>query len=319
MRTVEHYFHRYGGYSPNPIVFLAAAAQRTRRLRLITGAVLPVFNHPLQLAAEIAMLDAISEGRLEVGFARAFLPHEFRTFGRSMDESRARFEEGVEQIRRLLEEENLTMEGRFHSFANVTSLPRPTQRPRPPFWVATTASPASQEAAARAGHGIMMIPLTLDTVRAGFAHYRETWAEAGRSGRGRTMIAMHMYCAETEAAAEAGARDEIEGYFRTFAEATTLVAAAPSKDYPGHGAMVEGFRRNAGFRDRLAAGLLWVGTPSRLRRQIAEFADHVGGVDYATVQVNFHTLSVEKAEASMRLFAAEVMPHFARATGGGPP
>ena len=78
VRTVEHYFHPYGGYSPNPIVFLTAASQRTQKARLVTGAVLPAFNNPLKLAGEIGMLDAISGGRLEVGFARAFLPHEFR-------------------------------------------------------------------------------------------------------------------------------------------------------------------------------------------------------------------------------------------------
>src|SRR5690348_12506065 len=116
VRTVEHYFHPYGGYSPNPVVFLAAAAQRTRNARLITGAVLPVFNNPLKLAGEIGMLDAISGGRLEVGFARAFLPHEFARFGVSLDESRARFEEGMAQVRRLLEEEDVSAEGRFHSF-----------------------------------------------------------------------------------------------------------------------------------------------------------------------------------------------------------
>ena len=82
IRIVEHYFHYYGGYSPNPMLFLAAAAQRTRRARLVTGAVLPIFNHPLKLAGEIGMLDAISDGRLDVGFARAFLPHEFRRFSR---------------------------------------------------------------------------------------------------------------------------------------------------------------------------------------------------------------------------------------------
>src|SRR5437764_5141390 len=97
-RTVEHYFTRYGGYSPNPIVFLSAVSQRTRRLRLITGAVLPVFNHPLKLAGEIAMLDAISGGRLDVGFARAFLPHEFRRFGISADQSHADFRERLEQV-----------------------------------------------------------------------------------------------------------------------------------------------------------------------------------------------------------------------------
>src|SRR5258708_9530434 len=59
VRTVEHYFHPYGGYSPNPVVFLAAAAQGTRRAPLGTGAVLPAVNNPLKLAGEPAMLDAL--------------------------------------------------------------------------------------------------------------------------------------------------------------------------------------------------------------------------------------------------------------------
>ena len=113
VRTVEHYFEPYGGYSPAPHVFLTAASQRTRRARLLTGAVLPVFNHPLKIAGEIGMLDAISGGRLDCGFGRAFLPHEFQRFERSMNESRARFEEGMEAVRLLSEQENVTFEGQF--------------------------------------------------------------------------------------------------------------------------------------------------------------------------------------------------------------
>ena len=60
VRTVEHYFHYYGGYSPSPLIFLSAAAALTTTMRMITGAVLPVFNHPLKLASEIAMADSIS-------------------------------------------------------------------------------------------------------------------------------------------------------------------------------------------------------------------------------------------------------------------
>src|SRR5690242_3638687 len=131
VRTVEHYFHPYGGYSPNPIVFLSAASQRTKKARLVTGAVLPVFNNPLKLAGEIGMLDAISGGRLDVGFARAFLPHEFARFGVSVNESKARFAEGMEQVRQLLEQEKVASDGTFHRFPPTTSLPRPTQRPRP--------------------------------------------------------------------------------------------------------------------------------------------------------------------------------------------
>src|ERR1700740_3348583 len=112
-RIVEHYFHYYGGYSPNPMLFLSAVSQRTKRMRLVTGAVLPAFNNPLKLAGEIAMLDAISGGRLDVGFARAFLPHALRRFARSPDESVARYREGIEQVDLLLTRENVTHRGRF--------------------------------------------------------------------------------------------------------------------------------------------------------------------------------------------------------------
>ena len=159
VRTIEHYFHPYGGYSPNPLLFLSVAAMKTQNARLLTGAVLPAFNNPLKLAGEIGMLDAISGGRLEVGFARAFLPHEFAHFGVSLDESRERFEEGMEQVRRLLEEPNLSMDGRLYSFKNVTSLPRPTQRPHPPFWIAALATPDSFVRAGSNGYSVMAIPL----------------------------------------------------------------------------------------------------------------------------------------------------------------
>src|SRR2546429_386665 len=86
VQIVEHYFTAYGGYSPDPVSSLAAAAARTSRIRVTTGAVLPAFSHPLQLAGKLAMLDNLSHGRLDVGFGRAFLPGEFEAFGVSLDE-----------------------------------------------------------------------------------------------------------------------------------------------------------------------------------------------------------------------------------------
>ena len=74
--------------------------QRSAHARMVTGALLPAFNNPLKMAGEIGMLDALCGGRLDVGFARAFLPHEFETFGISLDESRARYDEGIVQIAR---------------------------------------------------------------------------------------------------------------------------------------------------------------------------------------------------------------------------
>jgi alkanesulfonate monooxygenase SsuD/methylene tetrahydromethanopterin reductase-like flavin-dependent oxidoreductase (luciferase family) len=187
IRIVEHYFHHYGGYSPNPMIFLAAAAQGTRRARLVTGAVLPVFNHPLKLAGEIGMLDAISGGRLDVGFARAFLPHEFRRFGRSPDESVARFREGMEQVELLLTCENVTHRGRFHTIENTTSLPRPTQRPRPKFYIAALNTPDSFAFAGQMGYSIMAIPLGAARMKPLIGSYREAWRAAGHPGDGEVM------------------------------------------------------------------------------------------------------------------------------------
>src|SRR5215472_8176766 len=189
VRTVEHYFHPYGGYSPNPVVFLAAAAQVTKSARMVTGAVLPAFNNPLKLAGELAMLDALCDGRLDVGFARAFLPHEFSRFGVKLNESRARFDEGMEQVRLLLEHEEVSSEGRFHSFRNVTSLPRPTQKPRPPFYVAALATKESFERAGAAGHSIMAIPMAGGAMADLINAYREAWQRAGHKGRGVVMLA----------------------------------------------------------------------------------------------------------------------------------
>lgn len=311
VRTVEHYFHRYGGYSTNPVVFLAAASQRTRRARLITGAILPVFNHPLKVAGEIGMLDAISGGRLEVGFARAFLPHEFARHGRSLDESRARFDEGIEQVRRLLEEEDVSMEGRFHGFRNVTSLPRPTQKPRPRFWIAATTSAQSFEAAGRNGHWIMTFPLGTDRVAEGLGRYREAWHSAGHPGRGRAMIAFHMFCAPGRAEAHDQAREHIDAYFASQYDAASDWSSVTSTDYPDRPRMLQKLKE-ASFDSKLGDGSLWVGTPKDIREMIAYYDDAVGGFEAASLQVNFHTLPVEAAAASLRLFAKEVMPAFAQ-------
>lgn len=310
VRTVEHYFQPYGGYSPSPIVFLAAAAMKTDKAKLITGAVLPAFNHPLKLAGEIGMLDAITGGRLEVGFGRAFLPHEFARFKVSLDESRARFEEGMEQVRRLLEEENVNSQGRFHSFENVTSLPRPTQKPKPPFWVASVATPESFTKAGRAGYGMMGIPLTGGRMAELLGHYREAWKSAGHPGQGQVMLAFHMFCHQDSAKAVEIARDPLNRYLRTLGEAASgWLHGSTSPDYPGYEKMIEGMASET-FETQVARGAAWVGNPQELREQIKDYQQAVGGFDSASMQVNFNTISVEDAEESMRLFSAEVMPHF---------
>ncbi|HWM47390.1 MAG TPA: LLM class flavin-dependent oxidoreductase [Xanthobacteraceae bacterium] len=312
VRTVEHYFRPYGGYSPNPHLFLSAAAMRTRRARLITGAVLPAFNHPLKLAGEIGLLDAISCGRLEVGFARAFLPHEFARFGVPVNESRARFEEGVEQVRQLLEQEAVSCEGRFHSFKDVTSLPRPTQKPRPPFWIAAVATPESFARAGSAGHAVMAIPAVGHKTRELLQIYRDAWTAAGHPGRGRVMLAFHMFCAETADAAAQTARAPLNRYFKQFVEAASdWVSGTRSEDYPNYDQLIANLAKE-NFETQVAKGAAWVGTPDMIIKQITDYHAAVGGFEIASLQVNFGGINTAAAEKSMRLFATEVMPAVAR-------
>ncbi len=311
VRIVEHYFHQWGGYSPNPMIFLTAASQRTRKARLVPGALLPVFNHPLKLAGEIGMLDAISGGRLDVGFARAFVPHEYERFGVSLDESIARFDEGVAQIARLLEEENVTEKGQFHSFKNVTSLPRPTQKPRPMFWTAATTTPGSFEKAGRMGNGLMAIPAVgAERMPELCGLYREAWKSAGHGGEGRIMMALYMSCHEDRDEAIRIASGPLTRHMQSAADsAGAWTEGMVSADYKNYDKLVAGLAKQT-FETQFEKKAIFVGTPDDVIEQIHEFDKLVAGFEIASLDVNFNSMAFEDADRSARLFGETVIPHF---------
>jgi alkanesulfonate monooxygenase SsuD/methylene tetrahydromethanopterin reductase-like flavin-dependent oxidoreductase (luciferase family) len=185
VQIVEHYLGAYGGYSPDPTTFLAAAATCTSRIRLITGAVIPAFSHPLQLAGKLAMLDNLSRGRLSVGFGRAFLPAEFETFGVDIDTSRDRFTAGVAACQRLWSETDVTVDDGFHRFGPITSLPRTVQRPHPPVYLASAMSPETCAVAGRAGHHVQVVPTITALPRLQEMLAACRWAGSPRPGSGR--------------------------------------------------------------------------------------------------------------------------------------
>ncbi len=311
VRQVEHYFEPYGGYSPNPIVFLAAAALKTQKARLVTGAVLPAFNNPLKLAGEIGMLDGISGGRLDVGFARAFLPHEFERLGVSLDESRRRFDEGVEQVRLLLENDKASHSGEFRSFDNVTSLPRPAQRPRPPFFVAAIGTPQSFAEAGRKGYGLMAIPIDATRMAELFGIYREAWRSAGHPGNGRIMNSFMMCAAPAREQAMAAARVPMSAHLQGLvAAAAGWLAGASTKDYPGYDKMIAQIRAET-FENQVEKGLCWVGTPDDIAAMLFDYHRKVGGFDTASLLLSPAAMPIEDSKRSMRLFAEQVMPRAA--------
>ena len=102
--------------------------------------VLPLRN-PIQLAEEIAMLDILTKGRVEVGFGTGYQQYEFDRFGVKLEENRAMFEEALDLITKLLRTENVTHQGRYWNLPETTILPRPITQPHPPFWRATSSVP----------------------------------------------------------------------------------------------------------------------------------------------------------------------------------
>jgi alkanesulfonate monooxygenase SsuD/methylene tetrahydromethanopterin reductase-like flavin-dependent oxidoreductase (luciferase family) len=283
----------------------------TKKTRLITGAVLPAFNKPLKMAGEIGMLDGISNGRLEVGFARAFLPHEFTQFGVSLDESRRRFTEGLAQITLLLKDEKVSAKGEFNSFSNVTSLPRPTQKPHPPFWIAATNTPETFAFAGANGCKVMAIPLEPDKMRSLIGTYRDAWRKAGHSGNGHVMNTFFMCCAPTRDEAMAAGVGPCNEHLKGLADAAKeWLAGASTKDYPGYDKLIAHVSSDTAERQR-AAGSAFIGSPADIVEMIRSYNEKVGGIDSVSLHFTPGNMPVDKAERSLRLFASDVMPKVA--------
>jgi alkanesulfonate monooxygenase SsuD/methylene tetrahydromethanopterin reductase-like flavin-dependent oxidoreductase (luciferase family) len=115
-----------------------------------------------------------------------------------------------------------------------------------------------------------------------------------------------MYCAPSREQAIEEATPHLEGYFRCLHEASSDWLTVRSKDYPGHPAMIAGERRDVA--SMIKGDALWVGTPDDIHEKIVRYQKAVGGIEHASLQVNFHTLPFEKAEASVKLFAEKVIP-----------
>jgi alkanesulfonate monooxygenase SsuD/methylene tetrahydromethanopterin reductase-like flavin-dependent oxidoreductase (luciferase family) len=311
VKTVEHYFFAYGGYSPDPVTFLAAAAARTRRLRLITGAAIPAFTHPVKLAAKLAVLDNISHGRLDVGFGRAFLPDEFEAFGVPIDESRERFDENVEAIRRLWSETDLVWQGKFHQFGPVTLLPRPYQDPHPQILVAAAFTPASCEAAGRNGYGLLLVPSisSRERVQEMLRIYRDARADGGHDpAGGQVQMSYNAYISEDGAHARLAGRRQVEHYSARLIEAVASWGRTRSDAYAGYERLVEQVRKTD-YQQQLEENKVLAGTPDEVGDQLAQIREWFGDVT-VSLQLSSGTASYEESERGLRLFAEHVLPRF---------
>ncbi|HVM95055.1 MAG TPA: LLM class flavin-dependent oxidoreductase, partial [Candidatus Acidoferrales bacterium] len=177
--AVEHHFLVEFAYLSAPEVFLAAAAARTKNIRIGHGVVLlpHKFNHPIRVAERVAALDLISDGRVEFGTGRSS-QYEQEGFEIDTTVSRDMWQESLEIIPRMWTEDPFEYVGRFVKIPARSVIPKPLQRPHPPIWMAAT-SPTSWEIAGRNGIGILgltifvSVPQLEERIRAYKAALRE--------------------------------------------------------------------------------------------------------------------------------------------------
>lgn len=198
----EHHFGP-GRLSPSPNLLIAATATRTRTLRLgAMGMVLP-FYEPWRAAEEIAMLDQLSGGRLEMGFSSGIGPMEMRQIGMDMDDVRPRFEEALQVIEAALTQPSFSHNGRFYSYDQLAIVPQARQKPLPPGWL-TCASAAAAAMAARHGYGACTGFLTTAEAKTLFEAHAAAAAEAGRpSGPERLALRRQILVAGSDAEGKA--------------------------------------------------------------------------------------------------------------------
>ncbi|MEU7041245.1 LLM class flavin-dependent oxidoreductase [Streptomyces varsoviensis] len=310
VKMTEHYLHHYGGYCPSPFGFLSAVAARTHSVRLMTGCVLPVFHHPIQLAAEAAQVDAISGGRLDVGFARAYLPDEFDALGLDMDESVDRFRETIRAVLRIWTEEKVSEQTPFFSYDNVTGLPRPTQRPHPPVWGAAVRTPESFTWLGTEGLGLLITPMiSPHEFRGHLDLYRDAFEAAhGASGlRPRVAASLPLVVAETDERAERIAETYLRRYLDVWAEAVTPWDRRESsayRGYSGFGWMLRGLQPRKLFTE----GGVIAGSPATVIDRIRAFNDDIGGVDEILWQIDFGAMPLAEAGQTLELFCDKVLP-----------
>jgi alkanesulfonate monooxygenase SsuD/methylene tetrahydromethanopterin reductase-like flavin-dependent oxidoreductase (luciferase family) len=310
----EHHFIDYG-LSVDPSSLAAAAASRTRRVRIgLAAAILP-FHHPLRLAEQMALVDIISSGRLDVGVGRGNRPAEFAGYRVPQVESRERFDETVEILRLAWTRERFSFHGRFFDVDDVRVIPKPVQQPHPPLYQVCVSKDGIENTALR-GWPMLNSVLTgpVDQLLANRDTYVATLQKAGRTAEeiaallGRWGVSRQIYVAETDARALAEARDAEMWYqesFRRFVVPERIEDAHPSLQ-PGFRAMAEKLAKVT-WED-LVRETLAFGSPDTVARHI----EHMRrlGVGQVLCWMNFGGLHQDRIRRSMELFAREVMPRF---------
>ncbi|HUZ72010.1 MAG TPA: LLM class flavin-dependent oxidoreductase [Stellaceae bacterium] len=282
------------GMAPSPSVFLAAMAQRTRRLRFGPMVFALPLYHPLRLIEEICMLDQMSGGRLDMGFGRGASTIELAYFGEDAAAAQSVYAEMLDLVRAGLTQRTLSFEGRRFRYTDVPMELSPLQLPHPPIWYGLHA-PESGERAARQGLNVICLDPPAAS-GAAIARFRAAWAARGdgapepKIGLGRFIVV-----AETDRAAEALAHRAYPRWYDSF---TYL--------FRRHGTIPQ-HARPATFDVLQQIGQGVAGAPETVTAYLRE-QHRATGANYCVGQFAFGDLTLNETLASLGLFVERVMP-----------
>jgi alkanesulfonate monooxygenase SsuD/methylene tetrahydromethanopterin reductase-like flavin-dependent oxidoreductase (luciferase family) len=282
------------GLAPVPGIFLAAATQRTRRIRLGPCVYcLPLYD-PLRLIEEVCMLDQLSRGRFDFGVGRGIVPYEMAFFNLHHLETEEIYREALEVILGGLTNDVLDHRGPRYTYRKVPMILRPFQKPHPPLWYGLGHMAGAEWAATNQVHVISNHPS--EGAKPLFDRYREVWQRKhGAAPMPRLGMSRHVVVAATDAEAEALARPN---YAAWYANLTKL--------WRDFGALPIRFARD--FDEARQRGIAIAGTPVRVREEI-ERQIAASECTYFVCRLMFGDMAEVEAAAAIDLFAAEVMPH----------
>jgi alkanesulfonate monooxygenase SsuD/methylene tetrahydromethanopterin reductase-like flavin-dependent oxidoreductase (luciferase family) len=306
---IEHHFFQEFSISANPLALICAVAQRTRRMRFrVALHTLPLAN-PMRLAGEIAAADILTEGRLETGLGRghAWL---FERSGVDLGESRGRFEEAVEILKRAWTEDSFSFEGRYYRFKDLSVVPKPLQKPHPPLYTGGT-SLATYEMAGTRGWGMFLPPLLpFKVMEPSINTYLAAARQAGHQPNIVYIRPVYLGDSPEQIEHEAGK------YLLNF----LAFNASPAKGLPSKEELTaKGFSFYASgglealtrlrYKEILDLGIAFAGTPEQVIGQIRRLREQAPITELAIVS-NFGGLEHWKVIKTQELFARHVMPAF---------
>ena len=293
-----------------PLPIAAAIAARTSRMKIgIAVQVLPLC-HPLRLAEEAATVDQLSQGRLIFGVGRSGFPRTYQAYGIPYEESRERFAETLEILKRAWTEDSFSYEGRFYSFRNVHLVPKPYQKPFPELRVAVN-SPDTFAAVGALGHPIFAAVRIgpLSELAPNIAAYRTAYREAGHPGSGQVYLRLPVYIADTYQRARDEAEESIMHFYRWLGDQLEASASQAGtraiEQRAERGQRLQQMTYAEALRDKVI-----VGSPAEVTRRLLALRDELG-LDGILAEINCGSLIPHaRVMRALKLLCAEVMPAF---------